>query len=160
MLTKIKTNKTVNRVRNFPFECKTILHTVPKAAFAPSDKHTPTAEKHKENSCSRCSLLASVFSLPAPCLCRACAKCAPSQLSSMKEMAPGGVYLSGELLCLRGNKHQQNVKTSPGQPRGVMVPLVLLVHPDPPWSTFLVKFQNVWIRMDRSGPHSNIFLIR
>jgi len=33
-----------------------------------------------------------------------------------------------------------------------MVPLVLLVHPDPPWSTFLVKFQKVWIRMDRSGP--------
>jgi len=33
-----------------------------------------------------------------------------------------------------------------------MVPLVLLVHPDPPWSTFLVKFQKVWIRMDWSGP--------
>jgi len=33
-----------------------------------------------------------------------------------------------------------------------MVPLVLLVHPDPPWSTFSVKFQKVWIRMDRSGP--------
>jgi len=49
-------------------------------------------------------------------------------------------------------QHQQNVKTSPGPPRGVMVPLVLLVHPDPPWSTFLVKFQKVWIRMDRSGP--------
>ena len=28
--------------------------------------------------------------------------------------------------------HQQNVKTTPGPPRGVMVPLVLLVHPDPP----------------------------
>jgi len=49
-------------------------------------------------------------------------------------------------------QHQQNVKTSPGPPRGVMVPLVLLVHPDPPWSTFSVKFQKVWIRMDRSGP--------
>ena len=48
--------------------------------------------------------------------------------------------------------HQQNVKTSPGPTRGVMVPLVLLVHPDPPWSTFSVKFQKVWIRMDRSGP--------
>jgi len=49
--------------------------------------------------------------------------------------------------------HQQNVKTSPGPPRGVMVPLVLLVHPDPPpWSTFSAKFQKVWIRMDRSGP--------
>jgi len=36
--------------------------------------------------------------------------------------------------------HQQNVKTSPGPPRGVMVPLVLLVRPDPPWSTFSVKF--------------------
>jgi len=33
--------------------------------------------------------------------------------------------------------HQQNVKTSPGPPRGVMVPLVLLVHPDPPWSTLI-----------------------
>ena len=48
--------------------------------------------------------------------------------------------------------HQQNVKTSPGSSRGVMVPLVLLVHPDPPWSTFSVKFQKVWIRMDRSEP--------
>jgi len=28
--------------------------------------------------------------------------------------------------------HQQNGKTTPGPPRGVMVPLVLLVHPDPP----------------------------
>jgi len=55
--------------------------------------------------------------------------------------------------------HQQNVKTSPGPPRGVMVPLVLLVHPDPPWSTFSVKFQKGWIRMDRSGPHSDIFLM-
>jgi len=33
-----------------------------------------------------------------------------------------------------------------------MVPLVLLVHPDPPWYTFSVKFQKVWIRMDRIGP--------
>ena len=48
--------------------------------------------------------------------------------------------------------HQQNVKTSPGPPRGVIVPLVLLVHRDPPWSTFSVKFQKVWIRMDQSGP--------
>ena len=48
--------------------------------------------------------------------------------------------------------YQQNVKTLPGPPRGVMVPLVLLVHPDPPWSTFSVKFQKVSIRMDRSGP--------
>jgi len=52
----------------------------------------------------------------------------------------------------REKEHQQNVKTSPGPPRGVMVPLVLLVHPDPPWSPFLVKCQKVWIRMDRSGP--------
>ena len=28
--------------------------------------------------------------------------------------------------------HQQNVKTTPGPPRGVMVPVVLLVHPNPP----------------------------
>jgi len=48
--------------------------------------------------------------------------------------------------------HQQNVKTTPGPSRGVMVPLVLLVHIDPPWSTFSVKFEKVWIRMDRSGP--------
>jgi len=48
--------------------------------------------------------------------------------------------------------HQQNVKTTPGPPRGVMVPLVLLVHPDPPWSTFSVNFQKVWIRADRCGP--------
>jgi len=48
--------------------------------------------------------------------------------------------------------HQQNVKSSPGPPRGVMVPLVLMVHPDPPWSTFLAKFQKVWIRMDGGGP--------
>jgi len=47
---------------------------------------------------------------------------------------------------------QQNVKPSPGPPRRVMVPLVLLVHPDPPWSTFSVKFEKVWIRMDQSGP--------
>jgi len=40
-----------------------------------------------------------------------------------------------------------------------MVPLVLLVHPDPPWSTFSVKFQKVWIRMDRIGPGSDIFLM-
>ena len=46
--------------------------------------------------------------------------------------------------------HQQNVKTTHGPPRGVMVPLVLLIHPDPPWSTFLVKFEKVWIRMDQS----------
>jgi len=52
----------------------------------------------------------------------------------------------------RQRTHQQNVKTSPGPPRGVMVPLVLLVHPDPPWSTSSVRFQKVWIRMDRSGP--------
>jgi len=56
-------------------------------------------------------------------------------------------------------RHQQNVKTSPGPPREVMVPLVLLVHPDPPWSTFSVKFQKMWIRMDRSGPRSEIFLM-
>jgi len=37
--------------------------------------------------------------------------------------------------------HQQNVKTTPGPPRGVIVPLVLLIHPDPPWSTFSVKFE-------------------
>jgi len=48
--------------------------------------------------------------------------------------------------------HQQNVKTSPGPPRGDMVPLVLLVHPDPPWYIFSVKFQKVWIRMDRTRP--------
>jgi len=56
-------------------------------------------------------------------------------------------------------QHQQNVKTTPGPPRGVMVPLVLLVHLDPPWSTFLVKFEKVWIRMDQSGPRSEIFLM-
>ena len=33
-----------------------------------------------------------------------------------------------------------------------MVLLVLLVHPDPPWSTFSVKLQKVCIRMDQSGP--------
>jgi len=36
--------------------------------------------------------------------------------------------------------HQQNVKTTSGPPRGVMVPLVLLIHPDPPWSTFSANF--------------------
>jgi len=51
-----------------------------------------------------------------------------------------------------GGIHQQNVKTSPGPPRGGMVPLVFLVHPDIPRSTFSVKFQKVWIRMDWSGP--------
>ena len=62
---------------------------------------------------------------------------------------------AGGLQCGRkgeyeGDIHQQNVKTSPGPPRGpgVMVPLVLLAHPDPPWSTFLVKLQKVWIRID------------
>jgi len=48
--------------------------------------------------------------------------------------------------------HQQNVKTTPGPPRGVMVPLVVLIHPDPPWSTFSLKFEKVWIRADQSGP--------
>jgi len=48
--------------------------------------------------------------------------------------------------------HQQNVKASPGPPKRVMVPQVVLVHPDPPWSTFSVKFEKVWIRMHRSGP--------
>ena len=52
----------------------------------------------------------------------------------------------------RDVRHQQNVKTSPGPPRGVMVLLVLLVHPGPPWSTFSVKFQKVRIRMNQSGP--------
>jgi len=33
-----------------------------------------------------------------------------------------------------------------------MLPLVLLIHPDPPWSTFSVKFEKVWIRVDQSGP--------
>jgi len=33
-----------------------------------------------------------------------------------------------------------------------MVPLVLLIHPDPPWSTFSVKFEKVSIRADQSGP--------
>ena len=33
-----------------------------------------------------------------------------------------------------------------------MVFLVLLVHPYPPWFTFSVTFQKVWIRMDWSGP--------
>jgi len=54
--------------------------------------------------------------------------------------------------CNHNLPHQQNVKTSPGPPRGVMVPLVLLVRPDPPWFTFSVKFQKVWITMDLSGP--------
>jgi len=48
--------------------------------------------------------------------------------------------------------HKQNLKTSSGPPRGVIVPLVLVVHHDPPWSTSSVKFQKVWIRMDQSGP--------
>jgi len=76
--------------------------------------------------------------------------------------------------------HQQNVKTSPGPPRGFMVTLVLLVHPDPPWSTFSVKFQKCgseWIGVDQVdhgdhnpswwtrsvqehvGPRSDIFLM-
>jgi len=58
--------------------------------------------------------------------------------------------MSSEKL-VRSILHQQNVKTSPGPPRGVMVPLVFLVRPDPLWSTFLLKFEKVWIRMDRSG---------
>ena len=49
-------------------------------------------------------------------------------------------------------QHQQNVKTNPGPPRGVIVPLALLVQADPPCSTFSVKFQKVWIRLKRSGP--------
>jgi len=49
-------------------------------------------------------------------------------------------------------EHQQHVKTTPGPPRGVMVPLVLLVHPEPPWSTLSVKFEKLWIRADQSGP--------
>jgi len=51
-----------------------------------------------------------------------------------------------------GLGHQHNVKTTPGPPRGVMAPLVLLIHPDPPWFTFSVKFEKVWIRADQSGP--------
>ena len=52
----------------------------------------------------------------------------------------------------REDRHQENVRAwskvvlnAPGPPRGVMVPLVLLVHPDPPWSTFSVKFEKLWI---------------
>jgi len=77
--------------------------------------------------------------------------------------------------------HQQNVKPSPGPPRGVIVPLVLLVHPDPPWSPFWVKFRkkcgSEWIGVEQVdhgdhnppwwtrsvqnhlGPHSDIFLM-
>jgi len=54
-----------------------------------------------------------------------------------REVAFGGAHL---LDSLGHELHQQNVKTSPGPPRGVMVPLVLLVHPDPPLSRFSVKF--------------------
>jgi len=60
--------------------------------------------------------------------------------------------LSQSFLVRTRPQHHQNIKTSPGPPRWVMVPLVLLVHPELPWSTFLVKLQNVWITMDRSGP--------
>jgi len=48
--------------------------------------------------------------------------------------------------------HQQDVKTSHGPPRGVMGPLVVLVHPDLSRSTFSVQYERGWIRMDRSGP--------
>ena len=44
--------------------------------------------------------------------------------------------------------HQQNGKTIPGPQRGVMIPQVRLVHIDPPWSTFSVKSEKVWIRAD------------
>jgi len=35
---------------------------------------------------------------------------------------------------------------------GLWCPLVLMVHPDPPWTRFSVKFEKVWIRIDRSQP--------
>ena len=63
-----------------------------------------------------------------------------------------GCSSSRTIACLPQILHQQNVKTTPGPPRGVMVPLVLLVHLYPPWSTFSVKFEKVWIRADQSGP--------
>jgi len=68
--------------------------------------------------------------------------------SGIAEPAP---RFSVRNVALRLPHHQQNVKTSPGPPRGIMVPLVLLVHPEPPWSIFSLKFEQVWIRMDRSG---------
>ena len=61
------------------------------------------------------------------------------------------LQLSSLELSLLPKQYQQNVKTPSGPPRGVMVPLVLLVHPNPPWSTFSVKFEKVWIRVDQSG---------
>ena len=48
-------------------------------------------------------------------------------------------------------QHQQNVKTTPGPPRGVMVPLVLLVHPDPPWSTLIHISGKISQSVDQSG---------
>jgi len=54
--------------------------------------------------------------------------------------------------CLIYKHTSAKCKTSPGPPRGVMVSMVPLVHPDPPWSTFSLKSQKVWIRMDRRGP--------
>jgi len=42
-----------------------------------------------------------------------------------------GLYF-GEEAFRTSLLHQQNVKTTPGPPRGVLVRLVRLVHPDPP----------------------------
>jgi len=47
-------------------------------------------------------------------------------------LAAAGLVHGVAQATLRAARHQQNVKTPPGPPRGVMVPMVFLVHPDPP----------------------------
>jgi len=55
---------------------------------------------------------------------------------------------------------QQNVITTASPRRRGMVIGVLLVYCDPHWSTFSVKFEKVWIRVDQSGQRSAISLMK
>ena len=56
-------------------------------------------------------------------------------------------------------QHQENagawskvVLNAPGPPRGVVVPVVHLVHSDPLWSTLLEILPKMWIWVDQGGP--------
>jgi len=59
---------------------------------------------------------------------------APVGVQVVPGVAPGQPQpqAQGQVIPIVPVQHQENVKTTPGPPRGVMVPLVLLVHLDPP----------------------------
>ncbi|PUU72993.1 hypothetical protein B9Z19DRAFT_1136148 [Tuber borchii] len=50
------------------------------------------------------------------------------------------------------NRHQENVKTGPGPPGGITVPLVLPGLRWSPWSAFAHLGYVKWTRVDQRGP--------